>query len=779
MNALTVLLPLVFLMTQSQTTTGPIDLTGKKPQVNEQGVQAAIGNTVRAKPTEWHGGGAWIWRDDQGQPPKVTRFRKTFSLSATPTQSMILASADVSYRLWINGTLVSRGPADTGRDYDTGAPGPWFDDQRDVSRFLKPGHNVIAAEVFPDSLVQSEGTLGHPGLKVDLRLIQTDQKPQMIATDETWKSAPAADLANHNGPNGYFVDLNQEPLGWQMVTFDDSHWTHAVVSAVASRPTITSELAPPLEAIFPSASVSRITAGVEVHAEHGGATFTRDGGYSGKFSRILSAYISLRVIGEKGARLLIMPNELDAPGFNRRAEIVLRDGPQVVELPFFDSFSTINIAAKGIKKSLVVQEVRATFTSYPVRYRGSFKCSDVELNRQWRVGRWVTQICMQTHHLDSPHHQEPISDPGDYLIEALNSYYAFGESALARQDLRKYARVLKARNFQSFHTSYSLLWLRMLIQYYDYTGDVDLVKELAPYSHALLDKFATYVGKNELISNAPNYMFMDWVEIAGFNAHHPPAVIGQGYMTALYYRALADDHRVAILTGDKARADQDELLRTQIKSAFNRELWSDRKGLYRDGKPHQSEVAPNQWLPADTDVETFSTQVNSFAVTSGLCSTDESREIMTQIVRQPNMNCQPYFMHFVFEALANSGQFETFAIAQMHRWKIIPDTQSFLEMWDYGDHSHAWNATNLFQMSGRILGVLPTAPGFQAFEIRPHPCDLTWAKGTVPTPHGDIHVGWKKKGKNLSIEFTVPPGTHAIYAGRTYAPGRHSVVKSL
>ena len=290
-------------MTGSQSTTGPINLTGKKPLVDARGVQAAMGNTRRAEPAEWHRAGTWIWRDDRGESPKVTRFRKTFSLTSPATKATILASADVSYRLWINGTLVSRGPADTGRDYDTGAPGPWFDDQRDVSRFLKPGNNVIAAEVFPDSLVQSEGTFGHPGLKVDLRLTHPDQKSQIISTDKTWKTARAEDLANHNGPNGYFVDLNCEPLGWQLVAFDDSAWAHSIMSKVASRPTIPSEIAPPLEAIVPSVGVSRITPGVEVHENLGGATFSSDGGYAIKYPRVLSAYITVKVQGEKGARV--------------------------------------------------------------------------------------------------------------------------------------------------------------------------------------------------------------------------------------------------------------------------------------------------------------------------------------------------------------------------------------------------------------------------------------------------------------------------------------------
>ena len=61
-----------------------------------------------------------------------------------------------------------------------------------------------------------------------------------------------------------------------------------------------------------------------------------------------------------------------------------------------------------------------------------------------------------------------------------------------------------------------------------------------------------------LISEAPNYMFMDWVSINGIACHHPPAVIGQGYLTAFYYRGLGDAKRVAELVGDATRAEQFE-----------------------------------------------------------------------------------------------------------------------------------------------------------------------------------------------------------------------------
>ena len=106
-----------------------------------------------------------------------------------------------------------------------------------------------------------------------------------------------------------------------------------------------------------------------------------------------------------------------------------------------------------------------------MEYRGAFECSDERLNRIWNVSRWAVQICLQTHHLDSPNHQEPICDPGDYVIESMVNHYAFAQPWLTRQDIRKFAWLLKDENYHNFHTSYSIAWLQMLMDYYDYTGD--------------------------------------------------------------------------------------------------------------------------------------------------------------------------------------------------------------------------------------------------------------------------------------------------------------------
>ncbi|MEK7670761.1 MAG: alpha-L-rhamnosidase C-terminal domain-containing protein, partial [Bacteroidota bacterium] len=46
-------------------------------------------------------------------------------------------------------------------------------------------------------------------------------------------------------------------------------------------------------------------------------------------------------------------------------------------------------------------------------------------------------------------------------------------------------------------------------------------------------------------------------------------------------------------------------------------------------------------------------------------------------------------------------------------------------------------------LSAEILGVKPNKPGWEEILIAPHPCDLLWARGKVPTPRGIVSVEWK------------------------------------
>jgi hypothetical protein len=717
------------------------------------------------KPNAWTADWIWIPEDKK---PIAALFRKRLILDGTPRSVQAWISADVSYRLWVNGRLVSRGPADVGRDYDREEHGPrWLYDGRDLTAFFRKGENVIAAEVFTTGFGISRVSRGSPGFLFQADVVSPNGTHYLVKSDPGWSGLSEA--ARQEGT----FDLRKEAADWRSIGFDDSNWSSCIAVRNIWTPLAASEIPAQMEVRYPAKSKPSLPVAID-----------RASSVSIVYDRVIAAYPSLKIDGVSGATLRIVPGEREGQQ-SRVCTLTLRDGIQTYEYPFYDSFSVLKLEFDHIPTNHVVRilDVSANFTSQPISYRGSFECSDPKLNRLWDTCRWLTQICMQDHHLDSPNHQEPICDPGDYLIESVANYYTFGEPWLARQDLIKFGLLLKDLRYRNFHTSYSLLWLQMLMRYYDYTGDATLFDangevDLAPIVFNLLDSFTSWIGKNGLISEAPNYMFMDWVTIAGFGCHHPPAVIGQGYMTALYYNALADGARIAKLIHEDARVSHFVGLRETVYSAFNKELWNANHGLYRDGKPFETSVQPSEWLPADKDIETFSPHVNTLAVLYGLAPRERRRAIMDRVLADEPVNCQPYFTYFLFDALAETGQLAKYGPKLFDRWQILPDTQTFHEMWSEGDLSHAWGSAPLIQMSGTILGIRPKAAGFTRFSIRPTIFGLDWAKGVVPTPHGSITVEWRKEGHRFTLQAIVPKATEAevwMPNGSTavWRPGRH------
>jgi hypothetical protein len=761
---------------------GPIAGWVGKTLVNDQGVQAVDFKFTPPIEAAWDP--QWIWvatAEPGGKVPTAAHFRKELTLPAGAliTSAYAKVSADRVYRLWVNGRLVSRGPADPGNDIIlwTHWSHRWLYNQVDLAPYLHGGLNVIAAEVFTANMIPSY-SLGHPGFAMEAEVQLSNGPGLTFSTGSGWKAkaldayseGPLNALAPRppakSSPAGLLYDARLDDPAWRNAAFSQSDWPDAAKIDSTWGTLSVSQIPEAMEAVWPVESIGSATPNVTTTAplsEIGHSIgVSGDGAFNVNFGRVISAYLSMKVTGAAGTVITLEPSETHADPSHRPVQVTLRGGETVFEYPLLDSFSTVRVTVSHATQPVEFSDIRATFASQPVEYRGSFISSDPYMNRLWTTSRWLLQICMQDRYLDSPGHQEPISDFGDYLIESLENDYAFDEPWLARQDLRKFAGILDHSGSVNFHTSYALLWLQMLMDYYDYTGDESLPRELKPTVDRLLEHFATFQGANGLLSEAPNYMFMDWVTIDGFQTHHPPAVIGQGYLTAFYYRALSDGARLAKLTGDTAREDRYEQLRAGILAAFERELWDEKAGLYRDGKPFQNHQKDPNWLPEDKDIETHSAQVNALAVLYDLAPEARQKAILEKLFSTPPLNVQPYFMHFVFAAEDHAGVFDRYAWTQMQRWHLNLETHTFNENWYGGDWSHAWGGTPLIQMSARILGVTPAAPGYKRIAIRPHISGLRFAKGMVPTPMGDVSVSWASSDSDFRLDVSVPENTSAV-----------------
>lgn len=184
---------------------------------------------------DWQG--RWIWLKDEPVPAYNLRAlaRKTFALDALPARAELAISADSQYRLFVNGKWVNDGPT-------RAFPWKYSFDRIDVSRFLRPGRNVLAVWVQHHGEGTFHQIVTRPGLLVQLA-IETVKGRKMIASDRTWKMRLDPALNEHSPqiscqmPHEEQYDAREELVGWTAPEFDDSDWPAAhVVATVGDGP---------------------------------------------------------------------------------------------------------------------------------------------------------------------------------------------------------------------------------------------------------------------------------------------------------------------------------------------------------------------------------------------------------------------------------------------------------------------------------------------------------------------------------------------------------------
>ncbi|MHC1775480.1 MAG: alpha-L-rhamnosidase C-terminal domain-containing protein [Lentimicrobium sp.] len=713
------------------------------------------------------------WKKNPGYKRQYKAlFRKNFVLTKVPDQAFISITADIAFRLYINGTFIAQGPPDTGNDYFDGVPPRhWFFNTHTVQRYLIPGTNTIAVEVFSHSREISETSSGRGMLICDL---DEGSNKNIVASDTSWKCNIDTSFAVNDG--NYSCNSNYEITGWIDNSFDDSAWEYASVNKTPEKGYLVISKIPvpfryPLEPKrlwLPNNETAITDYSREVfNRELNNAEFTLD------YDRNITAYYGFEVIAHKNDTLKIYPYEKKYASQNRALIFVCKEGINVFKAPFLSVFRYLKVEVKS-EKGLTIKGVHTDFSSYPVDHAGNFSCSDQSLTKLWDITRWTTQLCMNDMFYDSPKHQEPIACTGDYFIQSLINYYAFGDPWLTRQTLVKTALLLEKNNYDMFHTSYSLLWVQMLYQYYQYAGDIQLVKELLPHVNKLNQLFETYLDNDYLVSNAPDYMFMDWIKIDKFNAHHPPAVIGMGYMTAFYYKSLMDAADLNSLINNNSIRDKNLELANNIKMGMNEILWDSEKNLYKDGIPFRSKKENHYFFPMDTTITTYSPHVNALAVLYDIAPANQQSAILNFIVNQKTTDLQPYFMFYVLSAADHTGQFNTTGSELLKKWEngINPETYTLKENWQDqtetgygGDYSHAWGGSPLYFMSRNILGVKPGVPGYREIEIIPFiNDDIKWARGRVPLMQGNsLGISWERENRLKYIYTLEIPDNYKVF----------------
>ena len=649
----------------------------------------------------------------------VAEFRSTILTLDDMVEVELNVSADAAFRLWINDRWVGSGPASAGGDFLCIEAPP----RQYASRFAIPasGRSLrILAQVQLSPLVGCAFSFGHGGFHLTGAVIHKDGSRDTFRSDPSWEARlnPA-----FQAPGRY--DSRRKPEPWHAACRTEPIWR------LADAPI------PPLEEcrIRPDGDRS-MTVAAGMHAE-----------YVFLFNRIHAGHVLLDVAGHTPGAMQVEAEVtcFELPEQDGTREWVAADGPLSFRSFALHSIGGYRIRVDNRGDVPVTVSPALMSVSYPVTDAGDCRTSDEGLNRVFDVCRWTLRICRQSLHLDSPRHQEPLACTGDYLIQTLMTAFTFGDMRLAAFDVQRTADWLVANDGVMFHTSYSLIWVQMLEAVFRFTGDRTLVASSVPALRILLERFHGYIGDNGLLEHAPNYMFVDWLVEEGYSLHHPPKALGQSCLNAFYHKALTTAAALYRVIGDDRSAERCTSRAEALGIAFRSFLYDASEGLFFDGLPTPS--GSNEWLPENVPLRHFSRHANVLAVLCDFVPQEEGRTILEKVLTSETLQqVQPYFMHFVLEAVAKTGLFAQYGMPLLSLWQPIVDEcgKGLKEGWfapeeGYSfDHSHAWGGTPAYQLPCRLLGFRMLEPGFRRIALSPRLYGLAWADVSMPTPYGRI-----------------------------------------
>ena len=673
----------------------------------------------------------WFSKDYHDYSCRFAEFQKEYHFEKQIEKVVIQISADVKYFLYVNGRYVGVGPVTPGGDYNSAVSMP----QQYYSTYeiaVNDIHVRLYALIQTLPIVQCDMTQGQNGFICACKICFVDGSVQTVYSDESWLCRLATEFSECN-----VIDLNQAKHAWENAVLLSPVWNlypSEILNTVE-------------ESVSPIGSKKLTVSAQQTISAH----------Y--ELDKIYSGYYAFSVQADGAYEIRIYDYEKDA---NKREKRFVVKGTESgsfrsVVLTSAGSFD-IEVQNLG-KNEVTITDIVFLFQHYPCLSLGEFECNDEELNKIYNMGKHALKICRQSIELDSPKHQENLQCAGDYHIASLMNYYADGDTALTRFDIMRIARYLEISDGYMFHTTYGLIWVQMVYQYYLHSGDKDVLHFVKPALGKLLKTHAATVNDMSLINSPLNYMFVDWIDVDGYTMHHPPKALGQTVLNAFYYEALKTAAFLYATIGENSLSEDCLRQAEQLKSSFSIFFDSD-KGLYFDGLSDLDNG--NQWTPPNTEKRYYSWHSNTLAVLYGLAPKEQSRTIIEKMLNTDGLiSPQPYFMHFVLEAIHKVGLFEQYGMKQLNRWKYMTEFEKGLvegwvdcEAYPY-DYSHVWAGTPTYQLPQKLSGLKIIKAGFEEISLNPQLFGLEWAKIKIPTQKGVISIEMRQ-GKKARID--VPKG---------------------
>lgn len=426
------------------------------------------------------------------------------------------------------------------------------------------------------------------------------------------------------------------------------------------------------------------------------------------------------------------------------------------------------------------------FSPYDKSRSGSFRCNDELINKIWDVGAYTMDLTTREFFVDGIK-RDRWTWSGDAIQSYLMNYYLRFDNACVRRTIRQ----LRGKDPVTAHVNtimdYTFYWFKSITDYYLYTADIDFVREIYPRMQTMMDYVLSRTNAEGMAEGKPDdWIFVDWVD---FPMHKRGTLC---FEQILLYKSLETMSTCSALLRDNPLSNPPQGSITTQEYADETDKYARlADALHKKLKPTFWNEELKAFMHAIEDGLT-NTQItkfpNMFAIIYDCVTENDKQDIMKSVMLNPKVEniTTPYMRFYELEALCQMGMQQQVLNEIRSYWggMITEGATSFWEKYNPQDKGiqhlamygrpygkslcHAWGASPVYLLGKYYLGIIPTRPGYEEYEIRPVLGDLEWMEGTVPTPFGIIQI--KMTRKNITVKSDGGNGTLIIKDKRIEIP---------
>jgi alpha-L-rhamnosidase len=729
--------------------------------------------------------------NDAGNEYGIYYFRKSMDLATKPASFIIHVSADNRYKLYVNGTLVSLGPARGDTYY-------WNYETVDLAPYLTAGKNIVSALVFNEAQFRPEAQIS---VRTAFIIQGNTANEEILNTNNTWKCIRDA---GHQPIPGYFfaaskgemVDLNKAIKGdWTSVNYDDSAWPGAakvldgklkgtawgidwalVPSSLPAREMTYQRIIKLCSAIgmsvpptFPEKKAPiTIPANTTVTLLLD-QTFETNAYVTLNFSGGKDAGISLgyaESLYDKGSRGTRKSNrnEVEGKDFLGRIDSLIADGSkgQSFTTLNFRTYRYVRLIVQTKDEPLIIDDLYGTFSGYPFKRVATFNTDNTEIKQILDIGWRTARLNAWETYTDCPYYEQ-LQYIGDTRIQAMVSYYNTSDDRLARNALTQmdHSRIAEGVTRSCYPTKgtqiispFSLWYICMLHDYWMYRPDSNFIKDKLVGERDILNFFSKYQQPDGSLKDTPYWTFVDWAGNLGGGVKGADGSAAIFDLQLLWAYQWAAEMEAKIGLQDYANIYNQKA--RQLKATIQRKYWDPVKKLYADTKEKTG----------------FSQHVNSLAILTGIVQNAGLPAFSKRLLTDTSLTqCTIYFKYYLHQALVKGGLGNDY-MAWLDVWR----NNIKMGMTTWGEVSdlqytrsdcHAWGASPNIEFFRTVLGIDSYAPGFAKIKIEPHLGTLTNVSGEIPHPDGKVSVSYKLGKSKWQINISLPEKTSGILVWKT------------